>query len=287
MNKGDRGALWALGMALLAIVIIAIFVSGPGDPPNANIGQPNTAHAEHRQDGDVTKLVSSTDDFRPWRDTYAQWLMAILSIAATGVSIWAVGLVRHTLAETQKATKAANETNAVTREIGEAQVRAYLSCTGAKYQLFADRLECTLSIVNRGQSPASNIVLTGTVSLTVWNGEKDNPRPLIEAATNAVIGNAEIIAAGAETTGRIVWDFEGENEDAVQMLKAGIPLDIFARVIWDDVFSARQTLNVVLHETRRTKNGKKRVPFKRRGVLSAYQEDLYPPYKKKGEKADS
>jgi hypothetical protein len=54
--------------------------------------------------------------------TYAKWLfwVSVVSIGITGLGIY---LVWGTLAETRKATFAAQDAVRVTREIGEAQVR--------------------------------------------------------------------------------------------------------------------------------------------------------------------
>ena len=49
------------------------------------------------------------------QDTIAQWAMAVLALAATGVSIWAVWLVRETLVEAGKTTKAAIASNEIQR----------------------------------------------------------------------------------------------------------------------------------------------------------------------------
>lgn len=103
MDKGDRGALAALGMLLLAVVVVAFIAPGPRNPANGQIEQPNAASIEKRQPSDIAHPVAGAQEFHPWRDTYAQWLMALFSVAATGVSIWAVGLVRETLKATRKA----------------------------------------------------------------------------------------------------------------------------------------------------------------------------------------
>jgi hypothetical protein len=66
-------------------------------------------------------------------DTYAQWIMAILAIVATGLSFWAVILLRATLDATlQMAKEAENATRAAlvsvdqARAIGEAQTRPWI-----------------------------------------------------------------------------------------------------------------------------------------------------------------
>ena len=67
------------------------------------------------------------------KDTLAQWIMAAFGVVATGVSIWAIILLRRTLRESRRATKAAlraaeaaGATVDVTRDIGQRQIRAYV-----------------------------------------------------------------------------------------------------------------------------------------------------------------
>ena len=67
------------------------------------------------------------------KDTLAQWIMAAFGVVATGVSIWAIILLRRTLRESRRATKAAlraaeaaDATVDVTRDIGQRQIRAYV-----------------------------------------------------------------------------------------------------------------------------------------------------------------
>ncbi len=69
-----------------------------------------------------------------WGDTKAQWVMALTGLLALALNILAiVSPVQDpradtaTLQEAEKATLAAIETVGVTRSVGEAQVRAYLS----------------------------------------------------------------------------------------------------------------------------------------------------------------
>lgn len=58
--------------------------------------------------------------------TYAKWLLA-LSVFTTVVTAFGVWFVKITLDETRKAVKSADDAVGATREIGEAQIRPYLS----------------------------------------------------------------------------------------------------------------------------------------------------------------
>ena len=174
MDRGDRGALTALGMTLAAVVIVSFVATGSRNPSDGQVGQPNATNVDQRHGTNVTNLVSGADDFRPWRDTYAQWLMALLSFAATGVSLWAVHLVRSTLQETRNTANAARESNVVAREVGEAQVRAYLTVTRIAVGYGGDLLtpHVAVTIKNSGQSPAL-MVSVAYVASSVFNKKID------------------------------------------------------------------------------------------------------------------
>lgn len=114
-DKRDRGALIALALALAAILLIAWL----NQPPRSQIAQINANSPQAENDGGqpVAKRVYwglFTAD-----DTFAQWIMALFTIAATGVSLLAVKLVRDTLEENRKATGAAVKA----AEAAEATVR--------------------------------------------------------------------------------------------------------------------------------------------------------------------
>ncbi|RIJ25032.1 hypothetical protein D1227_01335 [Henriciella mobilis] len=96
-------------------------------------------------------------------DGWAQWAMVGVSLAALIVSVWAVYLLQRTLKATRQtitkaddANRAAQDAVAVTREIGQAQIRPYLT-----YELGElvttegnSKLELVLTVENCGQSPA-------------------------------------------------------------------------------------------------------------------------------------
>lgn len=93
--------------------------------------------------------VSSAEPVAFWQtyatpqDTYAQWIMAIISLVATFISIWAVWLVRKTL-------------NA-TKEVGRDQARAYVHIERAELRWGnsqGDYPSFTLAALNTGQTPA-------------------------------------------------------------------------------------------------------------------------------------
>lgn len=107
-SRQDRGALVALVLILSTVVFLAVLeattrhyggLEQRGPLPN---GAQNPQRAEPPQGG---------PEFQLFGDTMAQWLMAIFSIVATGVSWRAVVLVRKTWEETKRTADAAVEAN--------------------------------------------------------------------------------------------------------------------------------------------------------------------------------
>lgn len=119
---------------------------------------------DERQDSNERLPIG--ERYIEWRDTFAQWLMAAFGVLATGISIWAVFLLKQTLratrdavAEARSATTAAERSVDVAQEIGKAQTRAYLAAHKAiLHDLNAGRdFAFEIIIKNFGQTPAYKV----------------------------------------------------------------------------------------------------------------------------------
>lgn len=98
-------------------------------------------------------------------DTWANWIGAVTGFAALLVSIRALYLLRGTLRATQ-------DTVQVTREIGQKQVRAYLSIQSFEIKVaFKINLLGKITIKNTGASVARNV----RISLHVWQPKLQSP----------------------------------------------------------------------------------------------------------------
>lgn len=108
---------------------------------------------------------SERENYRADQDLQAQkdmamWarFMTFASFLTAGVA--AIGLIwiRATLVETRNAVRAADDAVTVSRKIGEAQVRAYLTVRDASIKYLPDgSTVVTVSTINSGQSPAYNV----------------------------------------------------------------------------------------------------------------------------------
>jgi len=131
MSKRDWGVGFAFGLiAALAITLLLLVVAVP-EFRNPVYQQDTQVTAYQRNSDEKPKERDQEQEWRHWaerlitlEDTAAQWLMAIFGVVATGVSVWAVLLVRDTLEVNRKATaaavaaaNAAHETNELTRAV--------------------------------------------------------------------------------------------------------------------------------------------------------------------------
>ena len=110
----------------------------------------------------VDKGVKVWKIFITWSDSLAQWFMAIGGLVATGVSIWAIFLLRATLKATRDAvteaemgSAAAREANEIARDTARRELRAYVTVEVAKLQTFevGKRISAQLKINNVGTTP--------------------------------------------------------------------------------------------------------------------------------------
>jgi len=151
-----------------AVAPIVEQASGPNEPVE---GQPKT-------EGQEANPYNA-------RDIVAQEAMAdasiVMAIAATltffvtlagTLLIWRqVKLTREAVEDTGEATKAMVRQNELTEKYGEAQVRCYLSHTGAQLGFTDDGtavINC--SVKNSGASPARGVSMLGEI--TIYNGQK-------------------------------------------------------------------------------------------------------------------
>lgn len=132
--RRDRYSSLVTVAAIIAVVVVA-WIS---DPPNQQVANRHASAAEQYQEQRGPSEGYWWPEFAA-RDTYAQWAMTILALAATGVSIWAVRLVKHTLD--------------ATREVGRDQTRAYVTTTNTTLAK-SDRFWTVVRVENTGQSPA-------------------------------------------------------------------------------------------------------------------------------------
>jgi|GEM_PF-6146469 len=100
------------------------------------------------------QALGGSDTYSWWQDTGPQWVIATLSLISVGVSGWGIVMLRDTL-------RATREANQISRDIGRAQIRAYVEINKvvisfekavAHFNIY--RPNVILEVANHGSSPA-------------------------------------------------------------------------------------------------------------------------------------
>src|SRR5690606_8071955 len=95
----------------------------------------------------------------------ALWALGVLlvSVASTGVSLVGVFLLIISLSQTRRAIKD-------TRELGEAEVRAYVTCTECQISNVATGYapKASIKLRNSGQTPAANVRTKIALDIANW-----------------------------------------------------------------------------------------------------------------------
>ncbi len=177
-------------------------VESTEQPPVNSIVTPPTptsaipVNTQRSQSTPTQKIEGSSKSFFGWQDTGAQWTMAATGVLALLVSCWAVWLLKETLKatrtavrEAEAATKAAEAAVAVTRDVGQAQMRAYINFTEIKAYISGNAVCVLGTLKNSGNTPPKNLRLTIQVACIIGTGElvQVEPRKTIKVFPNDIV----------------------------------------------------------------------------------------------------
>ena len=262
-NWGDRGALVALALLLSCVVLAALIQRVGTDQASYRQGEEHYAAVaaanpddelyrrcealtERQEAFDCLReqVTASREGQRSERDLRAQqsmadsafvmlWITGGLGLLTFMLSGVATLLLRETLRETTRTADAAILANATAREIGEAQVRAYVACTVAEVTVSGSWVQAVIKFRNSGQSPALWCEVNSTFRLPVTrldgrtHYEDSSPSESVDAA----------IQAGDQGSVLLIWflgDFPGDSHERMRKAQAG--LNLACRIRWMDVF---------------------------------------------------
>lgn len=217
-DRGDRPALVVLGLLVASIVFVSLLgVWGRHEAEHAS-----RCYADAGSNQEQIKEYNPVcpDEHMFFGDGYAQWIMAVFSAVATGASIWAVILLKDTLAATRDAVRAADDAVEVTREMGRRQMRAYVEASSPTVFDFAVGRAPYIRYrpQNAGQTPAKQFRQTTTWRIV------DNP-------------NAAQIRFGP-----IVMDRGVDDIGAGTHLEQRTNLPLLTQELFDDIMAGRKFL---------------------------------------------
>lgn len=163
MARDDKPALVALALILVAILALAALEIGFRNAVTNPASQQSAAGVEH------SEQQNQGSEGHVFGSPISDWLMVLLTGAATGISAFAVILVNKTLKASRDAATAAMDAVQVTREIAERQFRPMLVYESATSHLkkvgggYPDYIELHVSFRNCGLSPCIITAVSGAV----------------------------------------------------------------------------------------------------------------------------
>ncbi|MBS7554555.1 hypothetical protein KHC23_12920 [Ancylobacter dichloromethanicus] len=139
------------------------------------------------QAGDEGRFKNATDQSRKelwWGEPRTAWLTAAASwvsviFTAIGLSLlyWTLRATREAVREAEKASRAAVEAVDVTRTIGEAQVRAYVTAKDCRLSACAigAKLRVKIGFINNGATPARSVDVRGSIIFAAFPQAANHP----------------------------------------------------------------------------------------------------------------
>lgn len=209
MSKIYQGIGFAIGLiAGLGIALLFLVWAVP------EFRNPTVAYEyyQHWQAKSTSSPYQNTDDTHQWirefsgwvfaEDSLAQWLMAGLGFAATVISLLALIWIKRTWVQAKRSADAANDVVSVTREIGQKQVRAYLSIERVDFTWNGTGSESNISNIifvwkNFGNSPAFDANILTNVELVTNEKFGDAIDEFVTDIEDADFGHFEISPGGS------------------------------------------------------------------------------------------
>tara|TARA_R110002124_G_scaffold252528_1_gene417917 strand:+ start:2531 stop:3106 length:576 start_codon:yes stop_codon:yes gene_type:complete len=155
--------------------------------------------------------------------------MAGTGALALLASIVAVLLLRATLIET--------------RQIGQAQTRAHLAVTKARFVVREGALEAWLTVANDGHSPADCVRVNGEVTVGITVEIDNQPIRRSRDTGETDITNIRIPAGGSDEL-PLYWGVNSETFNA--LITDDAEFHMFGDIAWTDVFDTRHSAGFVI-----------------------------------------
>lgn len=213
-------------------------IISPMDRSQAPVRNPEPERSEWRQESDL----------------YAQWTMALwakISAAIAGIGLFITGvglvLVKRTLDVNRAAVELSNRAIENEREIGEAQVRAYLAPIGGSYEIVGNYLKVWVKYKNFGQSPCLRVHLRGEVFFCVPVDEPRFPDDMDTVQTTTAKNQWGAVQAGGDDKTLLVWSSKQIGEKNFKALIGGRSFHrIVGTLSWVDVFKKRRGVYITM-----------------------------------------
>ncbi len=195
----------------------------------AQAARAHQEEAENREIRDIAAQEGMNEATRRMADL-AFWQTILVAIGTV--------VLIYTLYLTRQANLAARQAVEVTRDIGEAQARGYLTAESAQFTSNADYAACQIEITNTGLSPANVTHILAT--LTVY-GMDQNKQPSMRVSYKLPQedANPRLTVAGQSDANTAIFWYIGEHTelgDALNLIRGGKSFFIDYLMTYRDVF---------------------------------------------------
>ncbi len=162
---------------------------------------------------------------------YSKWSLGLIAIGTLAL-IW-------TLVLTKRATKSAQDVVEVTREIGQKQVKAYLTVDDSCWGSNSNQFRVKIKLKNYGQSPC----ISGSIGSNVRILKDDKFFDLGVKKTNF-----QTIPANDDSTISLDWNHAKFTDDWFEFVKSGgVKIILNVGLSWEDVFGNITEIEALLH----------------------------------------
>ena len=160
--------------------------------------------------------------------------------------------MRASIETSNRAAKAAEDSVLISRQVGEAQVRAYLACEGATYTISDSYLFCEVRVRNHGQSPAVGTEIKAVaVTETVGKRADGGTTGIKWVSSKKSASGGPAIAAGQIGKIFVVFLHGDMGEGAHDSIWShGKAFEMRGRIDWRDVFGKAHTQEFLLDQER-------------------------------------
>ncbi|UIY30978.1 hypothetical protein LZK73_11885 [Neorhizobium galegae] len=172
---------------------------------------------------------------------------AAVGAATLAAAIAAALYARIAAHQAERSADVAAASVATARDLGEAQIRAYLYFKNASYELSKDTISIILEIGNSGQSPANQVRLTSDLTVQEVGGMPSHPRVLTYLASDKRQDEAQPVNSNSTVleTVYFFWGLGIPSQDEVRssdhlksVFRGGNSLLFDVEIQWVDVFGA-------------------------------------------------
>lgn len=186
----------------------------------------------------------------------AEWAreMAIAAIASAIFTLGGLILIWRTLKVSGETLAATSDMAIDQKRIGEAQVRAYLSCASATFKISDSTISVCVTMKNAGQSPAFQVQCGASLYLEEIGGMVDHPRVHRFYETSTTDEQFNAITAGGTSRGDLYFlkDFNFPandgltKEQAAELFDYANQITVEMGLTWVDVFDDRHRIQVYM-----------------------------------------